>query len=505
MEAKYLRLLRIYAPGLILLLAVLLLTTCTLKVSADNLGNTASGSTGYPQTNVGNQATTLSSVTHDFLTVDKFTTTVPLTAILMRTYGNVNGNVQVSIYSDNSGSPGTLQFNAVSSAVTGGVWSSITIPNTYLPAGTYWLAFNTDGPDANANRLTKSTDATGVVRKFQALTYGTAFPSTPASASWTNAASGMQDHIYFVGIPIKGYAKATKAVLPANGTFNSMSFYSHAAGNARLAIYNDASGPSAKQWESNDVAVSAGAWTTVNISSGTPSSLILNNGTYWLAWQWNSAASGPSYTAGPAGDGNYMVQTTYGAFPVSWSGGSSSTERWSIYATYILCTPPTIYSVIGSGGYCSGDAGRNVGLSNSETTVNYQLKLNGTNTGSPISGTGLPLDFGIQTLGTYTVEATSKTGGCTNPMSGSAIIAVNPLPSASVNGHTNISCFGGHDGTITILSIGGTSAYQYSVDNGVTYTTGANPNPYTFTGLYANVQYKIRVIDNNGCQSPEIH
>jgi hypothetical protein len=79
------------------------------------------------------------------------------------------------------------------------------------------------------------------------------------------------------------------------------------------------------------------------------------------------------------------------------------------------------------------------------------------------------------------------------------------IPVATVSTHTNVSCYAGTNGTITISASGGTSPYQFSVDNGVTYTTGSNPNPYTYGGLSANVPYKIRIIDINGCQSLAIN
>jgi len=78
-------------------------------------------------------------------------------------------------------------------------------------------------------------------------------------------------------------------------------------------------------------------------------------------------------------------------------------------------------------------------------------------------------------------------------------------PTVTVSAHTNVSCYAGTDGTITILAGGGTAPYQFSVDNGVNYTTGSNPNPYVYPGLSAGVAYKIRIIDTNGCQSPAIN
>jgi len=101
--------------------------------------------------------------------------------------------------------------------------------------------------------------------------------------------------------------------------------------------------------------------------------------------------------------------------------------------TYTLATPvdggppcsgtPTAYTVTGGGTHCAGGTGVVVGLENSETDVNYQLRFDGSDTGSPVAGTGAVLSSVNQTAaGTYTVVATNTVGGCTANMSGSAII-----------------------------------------------------------------------------------
>src|ERR1043165_7893754 len=70
-----------------------------------------------------------------------------------------------------------------------------------------------------------------------------------------------------------------------------------------------------------------------------------------------------------------------------------------------------------------------VGLANSQTGVTYQLYRGGTAIGGPVTGTGSALSFGtFLTAGTYTVVASGS--GCTNNMTGSATIVVNPLPMA---------------------------------------------------------------------------
>ena len=321
------------------------LSTIVPIAQAATFGLTSIGSTSYPTANIGTTNTGASLNSPNVLMADKYTTTVPLTATTIKTYGTTNSNIKVSIYDDNAGDPGNPLFTEVAGAGTANSWSTITIPNTYLAAGTYWVVINIQ----TGNGVGRRDGVSGALRKFRGTTpftyaYATAFPSS--GGTWTNAAAGTQNAAYIVGVPVEGYAKATTATLSANNAvMNSVAFYSHATGNFRLAIYSDSSGPSSKLWESASTAATASAWSTVNISSGTPASLILNSGTYWLAWQWDSANNGPSYTLGSAGDGNYITQA-YDVFPSSWSGGTSSSEKYSVYVNYTPdTTPPTVTSV----------------------------------------------------------------------------------------------------------------------------------------------------------------
>jgi hypothetical protein len=72
---------------------------------------------------------------------------------------------------------------------------------------------------------------------------------------------------------------------------------------------------------------------------------------------------------------------------------------------------PTAFNMTGGGSYCAGGSGVPVGLSNSESGVSYQLKIDGVNTGSA-TGDGNPIPFGNQTeAGVYTVLASR--GSCT--------------------------------------------------------------------------------------------
>ncbi len=90
---------------------------------------------------------------------------------------------------------------------------------------------------------------------------------------------------------------------------------------------------------------------------------------------------------------------------------------------------PAKYEVLGGGTFCEGDKGVPVILYLSDTTVTYQLKVDGANTGSPRSGTGVAIEFGLQTQpGNYTVEATHTVTGCKSTMTGSKNVIRTPLP-----------------------------------------------------------------------------
>ncbi len=114
---------------------------------------------------------------------------------------------------------------------------------------------------------------------------------------------------------------------------------------------------------------------------------------------------------------------------------------------------PALFTVTGGGAYCAGGAGLHIGLSGSAAGVSYQLYMGGISTGLTVAGTGGTLDFGLQTVaGTYTVLATTA-AGCTATMTGSAVIAINPLPT-TISGASAV-CVGA-SATLSSSPVGGT-------------------------------------------------
>ncbi len=90
---------------------------------------------------------------------------------------------------------------------------------------------------------------------------------------------------------------------------------------------------------------------------------------------------------------------------------------------------PNRYNVVGGGSFCEGDKGVQVILYSSDTNIIYQLKVDGTPTGTAKTGTGLAIEFGLQKQpGVYTVEATNVQTGCKSTMQGSTTVVQNPIP-----------------------------------------------------------------------------
>ena len=113
-------------------------------------------------------------------------------------------------------------------------------------------------------------------------------------------------------------------------------------------------------------------------------------------------------------------------------------------AIVAIVSLPTTFSLTGGGIYCAGGTGMPVGLSGSQTGVNYQLKNDGSNVGSPVAGTGNAISFGLQTAsGTYSVEAITTIASCTVTMSGSAHVTVAQSPNVFTVTGGGLFCVGG--------------------------------------------------------------
>jgi len=87
--------------------------------------------------------------------------------------------------------------------------------------------------------------------------------------------------------------------------------------------------------------------------------------------------------------------------------------------------------------------------------------------------------------------------GCESSIENFEIIQPDEIIISEINPVSNVSCFGGADGAMTINASGGTGQYSYFVD--ILYNSN-NQAPYEINGLPAN-DYNVVVTDINNCTS----
>jgi flagellin-like protein len=304
-----------------------------LTAPQGTFGITSTGNTNYPTLTAGTTSqTNLNSTNMSLGKVSWYrqTGTIKGTVISMRIYvQTTGGNIRVALFADQGlgQNPGAKILESASVAAGSSTsWQTIDVPDTYVDNTSWWIGLQYSSGSFRYRTNYNYGAQNWYANKTQA--YG-GFPAdgTGATRDAYQKQSVIAAYVQFV--QLMGFAKATKASLLNNNTYvENVSFYSHAAGQYRLAIYDDSSGvPNSRLWESGSNTATASSWNSV------PVSLTLNQGTYWMAWQWNSLNNGSSYASGSAGDGNYIAQA-YGSFPDTWSGGTSTSERWSVNASY---------------------------------------------------------------------------------------------------------------------------------------------------------------------------
>ncbi len=192
-------------------------------------------------------------------------------------------------------------------------------------------------------------------------------------------------------------------------------------------------------------------------------------------------------------DPTYLVVD--GPNMISYTATSSSTVIFNVTlnVNYSVCTPPSPPSIPGPEDFCLDETASAL-TATGDNLLWYTAPDDPT--GSPdapvpsTDNTGTTAYYVTQTIGCESAKAEID-------------VTVNPLPTSSVAGFTNISCFGASDGSITVQGNDGSGSYVYSIDDGATWTPTFTSNAYQFMGLSAQ-QYKIRVKDSNGCISKQV-
>jgi hypothetical protein len=252
-----------------------------------------------------------------------------------------------------------------------------------------------------------------------AVASGESFPvSSVADLGKGLAVLGCQSTLVGVGFSQNGQVKATRMTMPETGNVTDVQLYSHVAGGqVRMAIYDDAT-TRTLLWQSGAIANTASnGWLAASIASGTPTSLTLNPGTYWLAWQVDTNADTPSFTAGTAGQG-FLFRQAFGPFPAGLTTAqvTSTSERWSQFLTYTVpgFAPPRIEvhpqsRVVGSGAPAAFTV-----VASGSGPLSYRWRKGGV----PLATIDAPIvaipSAGIGDAGTYDVVVSGPSGSVTS-------------------------------------------------------------------------------------------
>jgi RHS repeat-associated protein len=161
---------------------------------------------------------------------------------------------------------------------------------------------------------------------------------------------------------------------------------------------------------------------TAGSRCGTGTVTVTANSSTAGTFKWYSASTGGTLLqTSPAGlttntytTPSLSATTTY-YVSLTNSSNCESTTRTAVAATI---TPfPSLFDVSGGCSY-TPTVPASLMLNGSETGINYQLLLNGVNSGTAIAGTGYTLSWSVSAEGTYTVQATQ--GNCSAMMNKSA-------------------------------------------------------------------------------------
>jgi hypothetical protein len=189
----------------------------------------------------------------------------------------------------------------------------------------------------------------------------------------------------------------------------------------------------------------------------------VNGGTTPYTYSWNVSGSGSSLSGLTAG--NYSVNVT------DANGCTTS-------ATYNLTQPTALAVTITKVNlFCNGGSNGHATATPSGGTAPYTYLWSTGATTAMITG---------RTQGNYTVTVTDA-NGCTK----SGLVCITQPAALSVStSTTNVSCFGGNNGTASATVSGGTPAYTYL------WSTGGNTS--SVSGL-SNGSYTLTVTDSKAC------
>ena len=367
-------------------------------------------------------------------------------------YGDADGSVTVN------GSGGTLSYQY---SLNGGSYQVSGTFNT-LTAGGYTVTVK-DANNCTFNVPVTITQPTALAGTVTSQTNVLCFGALTGSVT-ISAAGGTSPYQY----SIDGNA------YQASGTFNGLSGGTHSVSVrdnklctaiVNLTITQPAtavSGSISSQINVLCFGGSSGSVTVIGSGGTSPYQYSLNGAAYVGSGAFGSLSAGShTVTVRDANACTFIVPVTI-TQPAAALSGSITTQ----------------INVL-----CYGEATGSITITGAGGTSPYQYSLNG----MAYQGSGT---FSSLLAGNHTVTVRDA-NLCTFNVPITLIQPVSAL-SGSIISQTNVACFSGTTGSVTVAGTGGTSPYQYSIDGGSYQALG------TFNSLNAGI-HTITIRDNNLC------
>jgi RHS repeat-associated protein len=180
------------------------------------------------------------------------------------------------------------------------------------------------------------------------------------------------------------------------------------------------------------------------ICSGSSTTVTLNGSQAGVNYQLRrDGANIGGVVAGTGSTLNWPGQNTAGIFTVMATNTTNSCSQLMTGSLVIsINSTPAQFTVSATSPICSGSS-TTVTLNGSQTGVNYQLRRDGVNVGTALTGTGAALNWvGQNIAGAYSAVATTAVAGCTATMTGSSVVVVNSLPTLFTLSATGGACAG---------------------------------------------------------------
>ncbi len=223
------------------------------------------------------------------------------------------------------------------------------------------------------------------------------------------------------------------------------------------------------------------------------------------SWNSYSDISSSSFTITISG-ATLSDAGTYSIHAIEDQDGPGNVYGGDVHVT--VSEYPKQYEVGGGGTICS-DSSAPIGLTSSQTGVEYELYDGGSTPVQTVSGTGDSITFGYySTQATYTVEAVNS-NGCRIQMSGSASITVHTVPDPEPYPQATQYewCYENALSVQLYAGDGGGYAYSWTPTGDLDdpsaqnpyYEPGSNPGSGSDPGASSDTTWFEVEVNNNGC------